>query len=64
MENDRNAKRVYVGEWASSRSVGRPGKRGIDTVKDCLKKRDLNVRQFWPIFYNKNVGTNGPRGQP
>ena len=38
-ENDRIAKRVYVGKCASSRSVGRPRKRWIDTVRECLKKR-------------------------
>ena len=31
MENDRNVKRVYVGECTGSRSVGRPRKRWIDT---------------------------------
>ena len=41
MENDRIAKRVYVGECAGSRSVGRPRKRWIDTVKECLRKRGL-----------------------
>ena len=46
MENDRITKRVYVGEFAGSRSVGRPRKRWIDPVKDCLKKRgDVDV---WP----------------
>ena len=45
MENDRIAKRVYVGEYAGSRSVGRPRKTWIDNVKGCLKKRDLDVRQ-------------------
>ena len=34
MEKDRIAKRVYVGECGGSRSVGRPRKRWIDTVKD------------------------------
>ena len=38
MENDRIAKRLYVGECADSHSVGRPQKRWIDTVKDCFKK--------------------------
>ena len=38
MENDRIARRVYVGVCVGSRSVGRPRKRGIYTVKDCLKK--------------------------
>ena len=34
MENYRIAKRVYVGERAGSRSVGRSRNRWIDTVKD------------------------------
>ena len=34
IERDRIAKRVYVGECASSRSVVRPRKRWIDTVKE------------------------------
>ena len=45
MENDRIAKRVYVGEYASSRSVGRSRKRSTDTVKEYLRKRGLVVRQ-------------------
>ena len=44
-ENDIIAKRVYVGECAGSRLVGRLLKRWIDTVKDCLKKRDFDIRQ-------------------
>ena len=42
---DRIAKRVYVGECAGSRSMGRPRKRWIDTVKECLRKRGLEVKQ-------------------
>ena len=45
MDRDRIAKRIYVGEFAGSDSVGRPQKRWIDTVKECLKKRGLDVRQ-------------------
>ena len=45
VERDRIAKRVYVGEWAGSHSVGRPRKRWIDAVKECLKKRGSDVRQ-------------------
>ena len=55
MENDRIAKRVYVGECAGSRSVGRPRKRWIDTVKDCLKKRGLDVRQARRMMLDRNV---------
>ena len=39
IENNRITKRVYVGEFAGSPSVGRLWKRWIDTVKDCLKKK-------------------------
>ena len=45
MENDRIAKRVYVGECAGSCLVDRTWKRWIDTVKECLKKRGLDIRQ-------------------
>ena len=45
MENDRIAKKVYGGERIGSGSVGRPRKKWTDTVKDCLKKRGLNVRE-------------------
>ena len=34
MERDRIPKRVYVGECVGSRSVGRPRKRWIDTMKE------------------------------
>ena len=45
MEGNRIAKRVSVGDCTGNRSVGRPRKRWIDTVKDRLKKRGLAVRQ-------------------
>ena len=45
MENDKIAKRVYVGECAGSPSVDRLQMRWIDTVKECLRKRGLDVRQ-------------------
>ena len=44
MENDRIAYRVYVEDCTGSRSVGRLRKRRIDTVKECLRKRGLEVR--------------------
>ena len=44
MERDRIAKRVYVGECAGSSSVGWLQKTWIDTMKDCLKKKNLDVR--------------------
>ena len=45
MENDKIAKRVYVGKCTDSHSVGRPQKRWIDIVKELFKKRGLDVRQ-------------------
>ena len=45
MEKDTIAERVYTGDCAGSRSVGRPQKRWIDSVKDCLRKRRLVVSQ-------------------
>ena len=45
IENDRIAKRVYVGECAGIRLVSRPRKRWTDTMKDCLRKRDLDVSE-------------------
>ena len=44
MERDRIAKRVYV-ESAGNRSLGRPRKRWIDTLKECLRNRGLGIRQ-------------------
>ena len=55
MEIDRIAKRVYVGECAGSRPVGRPRKRWIDTMKDCSKKRGLDVRQARRMVHDRNV---------
>ena len=55
MERDRIAKRVYVGKCAGSRSMGRPRKRWIYTVKDCLKKRSLDVKQARRIVRDRTV---------
>ena len=45
VKSDIISKKVYVVECAVSRSVGRPRKKCIDTVKECLRKRSLDVRQ-------------------
>ena len=62
MDNDIIAKRVYVGECAGSRSLARPWKSWIDTVKDCLKKRGLEVRQAKQIGHDRNVWRGFVRG--
>ena len=55
MENDMIGGRVYVTECAGSRSVGRPTKRWIDIVKDCLKKRGLDIRQSRMMVHDRSV---------
>ena len=45
MKRDRIVKKTYVREYADSCLVGRPQKRWTDTVKECIKKRGLDVRQ-------------------
>ena len=49
-------------ECAGSHSVGRLRKRWIDTVKDCLKKRGLYVRQARGMVHNKSVCRGFVRG--
>ena len=52
MESDRIE--IYVGEYAGTGSVDRPWKRSNDTVKECLKKRGLDVRQARRIVYDRS----------
>ena len=52
---NRIAKRVYVGECACSRPVVRPRKRWNGTVKDCLKKRGLEVRQARRMVHDRSA---------
>ena len=42
--------REYEGECTGSRSAGRLQKRWLDTMKECLKKRGLDLRQTTRIF--------------
>ena len=62
MERDRIAKRVYVEECAGSRSVGSPRKRWTDTVKECLKKRGLDIRQASRMVQDRSEGRGFVRG--
>ena len=59
MERDRIAKRVYVVECDGSLSVGRPRKRWNDTVKDCLRKRGLDVRQTMRMVQDRSEWGGG-----
>ena len=62
MEDDRITKRVYAEEYAGSRSMGRPRKTLINTLKDCLKKRGLDVRQARRMVHDRNVWQRFVRG--
>ena len=55
-------KRTYVEEFAGSRSVGKKRKRWLDTVKECLKKRGLDVRQAMRIVQDRNEWRGFERG--
>ena len=55
IENGRIAKRVYVGECAGSYLLSKLRKRWINTVKDCSKKRGLDVRQERIMVHDKNA---------
>ena len=47
IESDRTAKRVYVEECAGIRSL-------INTVKWCLRKKGLHVRQAKRMVQNRS----------
>ena len=59
---EKESKRVYVEECAGSRSVGMPWKRWIDTVKDCLRERVLDVRQARRMVQDSNEWRGFVRG--
>ena len=61
-ENDRIVKRVYVGECASSHSMIRLLEKWIDTRKDCLKKRGLNVRRARRMVQDRSIWWGFERG--
>ena len=54
--------RIYVGECVGSRSVGRSRKNRFHTVKECLKKRGLDVRQARRMVYDRRVWRGFVRG--
>ena len=64
LESGRIAMTVYVGEYASSRSVGGAQKRWNETVKDCLRKRGLDVRQVRRMGQDRSKCRGFLRGNP
>ena len=62
MEIDQISKRVYVGECVGSRSMGRPWNRWIDTMKECLKKRGLDIREVRRMVQDRSKWQGFVRG--
>ena len=64
-EDGRNriANKVYVREYAGSRSVGSPRKIWIDTVNECLKKRGLDIRQARRMVQDRSEWRGFVRGE-
>ena len=62
MESDWFAKRVYVGGCADSRSVGMTRKIWTETVKECLRKRGLDVRQTRRMVQDRSKWRGFVRG--
>ena len=62
MASDRITKRVYVVECVGSRSLGRTRKRWNDTVKECFKKRGLDVRQARRMVHDRSEWRGFVRG--
>ena len=53
---------VYVDECAGSHSMGRPHKRWINTVKNCLRKRGLDIRQARRMVHDRGKWRGFVRG--
>ena len=62
VERNRIAKRVYVEVCVSSHSVGRPRRRWIDIVKECLKKSGLDIKQARRMVQDRDEWQGFVRG--
>ena len=61
-ENDKIANRVYIWLCAGSHLLDRLRKRWIDTLKDCLKKRGLDVMQTRRMVHDRSEWRGSVRG--
>ena len=51
IRNIRIARRVYGGKCMKSRLIGRPRKKWIDYVSNCLKKK----KEFWDVGQERRM---------
>ena len=54
MDESRLVKRMYNGECVGKRPVGRPKKRWIDSVKECLNERNVNLVEARRMVCNRD----------
>lgn len=62
MDDDRIVKRIYESECKGKRRRGRPCKRWIDSVNECLSERGLNEMQAERIVYDRRRWRGYVRG--
>jgi len=63
MDGDRMAKQVYESEMQGRRCRGRPRKKWMDSVKEVLAKRGLNIQEAKVCVQNRQEWRNVCRGE-
>src|SRR5678816_4581044 len=54
MDDSRLVRRMYSGECAGNRPAGRPKEKWIESVKECLKKKNVSLAEAIRKVHNKN----------
>src|SRR5678815_2020700 len=54
MNDSRLVKRMYSGECVRNRPAGRPKKKWIESVNECLKERDMSLAEARIKVHNKS----------
>ena len=54
MDENRLVKRMYSGECVGKKPVGRPKKRWIELVRDCLKERNVSMDEARRMVLDRN----------
>src|SRR5678815_2321686 len=74
MNGSRLVKRMYSGECVGNRPVGRPNKKWIESVKECLQERNVSLaearrkvhdmREWRVVKKGYDCGPLGPGDEP
>src|SRR5678815_5117333 len=62
MNDSRLVKRMYSGEWVRIRPAGRPKKKWIESVNECLKERGANLAEARIKVHNRSEWRGFVRG--